>query len=79
VVSSSLDAVRAQDVVEVWTLSVALPLFDCKIHSVLDLNVGIAQCWMVKYSDNVVHDFLDGYTWMFPCMNDSGDHIFEHL
>lgn len=67
VVLSVLDGFRAQSVVEVVVPTILLsPLTHGFKHVLLDLNVFIADGWVVKGAENVIDDFINWHACMLP-------------
>lgn len=67
VVLPVLDGFRAQSVVEVVVPTILLsPLTHGLKHVLLDLNVLVANCWVVKGAENVIDDFINWHACVLP-------------
>lgn len=72
VVVAGLDRSRAQDVVQIVAIWLLVnPFTDCIEHVSVDFDTLIAKSWMMEYSENISHHFIDWHSWVLPSIKDS--------
>jgi len=53
------------------------PLSDSVEHVAVDFDVLISDCRVVKRTEDVIHDFVNGDPWVLPCVDDTRDNILQ--
>lgn len=77
---SVLDRLASKNIVEFMTARVLVrPLPDGFEHGSLDLDTLVTDCWMVEGAEDIVDNFVDGHTGMFPGIEYAGDGVFEYV
>lgn len=62
-----LDRLGTQDAIEVTATGMLIrPLLDCVEHVAMDLNVLVAESGVMEGTDNIVDNFIYGYTRILP-------------
>ena len=80
VVFSILDTVGTKNMIKacatVWSL--LNPLLDDREHVLVDLQMWIPHCWMMKCTQNIVHYLWKGDIRMLHGINDTGCDILKN-
>lgn len=74
VVAAGFDALGGEEGVDLVAPRVVVgPLADSVEHVFLDLDVLVTNGWVVKRAEDVVDDFVDGNTGIFPGVEDAAN------
>ena len=69
---SVVDGLRAEDTIKVAATRVLVcPLPDGVEHLSLDLDTFIPNGWMMESSDDIIHNFVNRYARVLPCVQDT--------
>lgn len=78
-IAASLDGLRAEDMVQLVALWVLInPLLDGGEHVALDLAVVVAEGWVVEGAEDILDDFADWDTWVFPCEENTWNSVLQN-
>jgi hypothetical protein len=71
-IPSSSDGSRVKNIVQVVSIRLLLnPLSNGVEHVPMDLEALISQSWVVEYTEDVIHHFINRDSWVLPGVDDS--------
>lgn len=72
VIPSSSDGSRTENVVQVVSIRLFLNPFSNGVeHVPVDLEALVSQSWVMEYTEDVIHHFINWDSWVLPGIDNS--------